>query len=167
MAEEKDIDQTTEQAEPHGEVKTEDWQAKYEALETKYNDLKANSRKWEGYAKANKAEAEKNRGAVTELESIRAEVESLKADNAQKAAENTRLRIHDETGVPLNLIKGDDEEAMRQTAQAIAEYVKTAKPYPEDKGGAGGAHKMSKADIEAIKDPMAQLRAIRENPDLF
>ncbi len=119
MAEEAEKQETDEQEPAQTESKHE-------------TDWKAEARKWEARAKENKGAAEK----LAEIEeSKKSEVEKAK-DAARKAKEEldafktaaerdkTRASVARETGVPEELIVGDDEDAMREYATKLSEYAK-------------------------------------------
>lgn len=103
-----------------------DWEAKYrEAIK--------HSRTWEERAKANQGAADR----LKELEDA-SKTELQKALDAQKAAEDelaalkkgaeldkARAKVAAETGVPAEFVVGDDEGAMREYAERLAEHYKT------------------------------------------
>lgn len=137
--------------------------------EAKYRDALRQSRKWEQRAKANSKQAEHAEQSDSELADMRDRVAALEADVKAKSVELTRSKVSAETGIPAALITGDDEEAMREAAKAIAEFAESRKPsgFPEDKGGAGKAAPMGKADILAIENPRERRAAIAANIDMF
>lgn len=99
-----------------------------------YDDLKAKAAKFDELEEANKSELEKAQSA---LNAANAKLEQMEAERTRAAI---RASVAQATGVPANLISGDDEEAMTASAQAIAAYVEAQKPsFPSDKGGAGGS----------------------------
>lgn len=138
-------------------------------------DWKAFARKWEKLAKDNKAKAdlwdarEANEPTVASLQK---QVDELKADAAAAKAESARLsavaKVSQDTGVPAALIQGDDEEAMKASAEAIAAFAKAQAPgYPGDKGGGAGGAGMSVESIEQIKDPVKRIQARARNIELY
>ena len=101
-----------------------------------------------------KAYDEAQEASKTELEKAREEsakaIDELNALKAEKARSELRQKVSKETGVPADLISGDDEEAMTANAKAIAEYAKKANTTaPADKGGAARRGGKSTADLFA------------------
>lgn len=135
--------QATEQTEP-----TTDW--------------KANSRKWEDRAKSNKEQLD---AALKELEELKASQainanEQLEHANAEIAELKLKIKISKDTGVPVELLQGSDEEAITASANALTSYAqsfaKSNAAYPLDKGGA--AHSTA-GNVEDIADPVARVQA--------
>lgn len=102
-------------------------------------DWKAESRKWEKRAKDNKAAADEleklKKERMTETERLQAEATEAKQRAAQLEAElekqradaervKTALSISEETGVPVELLTGSDEDSMRTQAKAASEFAK-------------------------------------------
>lgn len=126
-------------------------------------DWKAEARKWEARAKANKEKADAydqaKEAGKTELQKAQdaaakaeAELERLKADAAVSEA---RAKVAKATGVPAELIAGDDEESMTEFAKAVAAY---AKPNPAPKAGkAGRFADKADADKDAGKRELARM----------
>lgn len=82
-------------------------------------DWRAHARRWEDRAKANAAD----------VEDLRARLAAAESDIAEARAELARRRIADEHRIPLALVTGEDEEAMRRQAERVATYlVATAGP---------------------------------------
>lgn len=113
----------------------------------KYADYDELSKKAKAYDEAQEA-------SKTELEKAREEsakaIDELNALKAEKARSELRQKVSKETGVPADLISGDDEEAMTANAKAIAEYAKKASTTaPADKGGAARRGGKSTADLFA------------------
>lgn len=166
--EEKEIEQETQE---ESEKETEQEQQS----EQQSDEWKALARKWEKRAKANEAKAKKwdatQKDAPT-IESMAQQIEELKADaeNARKQAEHQTLltSVSQATGVPAQLLKGQTEEELTQSAQAIADYAKsTGVGFPQDKGGGAKKQPMSAEEIAKIKDPTARIRARAENINLY
>lgn len=162
MAEE----QTAEAAEPS---ETPD-------LTAEVDKWKALSRKNEAQAKANADKAAKydellkeQEAAKSDLDKLNERIADLEADTAKKDAQLLKARISSETGVPADLLTGATADELTESAKRINEFAATKAPqgYPADKGGAGAAHKQSKAEILAMKDPRARRKAIADNIDLF
>ena len=125
-------------------------------------DWKANSRKWEDRAKSNKEQLD---AALKELEELRASQatnanEQLEQANAKIAELKLKIKVSTETGVPVELLQGSDEEAITASANALTSYAqsfaKSNAAYPLDKGGA--AHSTA-GNVEDIADPVARVQA--------
>lgn len=125
-------------------------------------DWKANSRKWEDRAKSNKEQLD---AALKEIEELKASqatntTEQLEQANAKIAELKLKIKISTETGVPVELLQGSDEEAITASANALTSYAqsfaKSNAAYPLDKGGA--AHSTA-GNVEDIADPVARVQA--------
>lgn len=125
-------------------------------------DWKANSRKWEDRAKSNK---EQLTAALKEIEELKASqatntTEQLEQANAKIAELQLKIKVSKDTGVPVELLQGSDEEAITASADALTSYAqsfaKSNAAYPLDKGGA--AHSTA-GNIEDIADPVARVQA--------
>lgn len=125
-------------------------------------DWKANSRKWEDRAKSNKEQLD---AALKEIEELKASqatntTEQLEQANAKIAELKLKIKVSKETGVPVELLQGSDEEAITASADALTSYAqsfaKSNAAYPLDKGGA--AHSTA-GNVEDIADPVARVQA--------
>lgn len=125
-------------------------------------DWKANSRKWEDRAKSNKEQLD---AALKEIEELKASQatnanEQLEQANAKIAELQLKIKVSKETGVPVELLQGSDEEAITASANALTSYAQTfaksTAAYPLDKGGA--AHSTA-GNVEDIADPVARVQA--------
>ncbi len=125
-------------------------------------DWKANSRKWEDRAKSNKEQLD---AALKEIEELKASqatntTEQLEKANAKIAELQLKIKVSTETGVPVELLQGSDEEAITASANALTSYAqsfaKSNAAYPLDKGGA--AHS-TVGNVEDIADPVARVQA--------
>lgn len=136
-------EEPTEQAEP-----TTDW--------------KANSRKWEDRAKSNKEQLDEALKKIEELQASQATNanEQLEQANAKIAELQLKIKVSKDTGVPVELLQGSDEEAITASANALTSYAqsfaKSNAAYPLDKGGA--AHSTA-GNVEDIADPVARVQA--------
>ncbi len=93
--------------------------SKYEG----YAELKAKAEKFDAQEEANKSELQKAQEKTAKLE---AELKAIKV----KAEKDAMLsKISEETGVPIKLLDGENEEAIREKAQAILDFAKP-KGYP-------------------------------------
>lgn len=125
-------------------------------------DWKANSRKWEDRAKSNKEQLD---AALKEIEELKASqatntTEQLEQANAKIAELQLKIKVSKDTGVPVELLQGSDEEAITASANALTSYAqsfaKSNAAYPLDKGGA--AHS-TVGNVEDIADPVARVQA--------
>lgn len=95
-------------------------------------DWKAEARKWERRSKENadkaKAYDELQEQSKTELEKAREQAASYKRQvdelNAKAERDAARAKVAKDTGVPAELISGDDEDSMRAFAEAVAKWGK-------------------------------------------
>ena len=127
-----------------------------------YEDLKTKAAAFDAAEEASKSEMQK---ALEKAEALQAELDSIKQANAERELKD---RIAAETGVPAALLRGSDEADMRGQAEAIKAYAKASPAYPMVKDGGEATHPtISKADILAISDEKARLKAIKENINLF
>lgn len=125
-------------------------------------DWKANSRKWEDRAKSNKEQLDATLKELEELKASQATntTEQLEQANAKIAELQLKIKVSKETGVPVELLQGSDEEAITASANALTSYAqsfaKSNAAYPLDKGGA--AHSTA-GNVEDIADPVARVQA--------
>lgn len=132
--------------------------------EAKYNEMKAHSRKWEDRAK-------KNEAAAKELDEIRQSqmTEAEKAAEADKRAQEAEAKLErmalvqkvsSAKKVPADLLKGDTEEELEASADALLQFAGSIPPQiPTDQGGAGKTTPISKESIKEIKNPIERLKA--------
>ena len=138
--------------------------------------------KWKGYAKTWEKRAKERDREIKKLKDVQGgaepdgtlkdELDALKAKlesmEAEKARAELIAKVAEEKGVPASLLHGEDEDALKASADAIAAYVSQQAPgYPSDKGGAGKPKPMTREAIEGIKDPVARVRARAENINLY
>nr|DAN41354.1 MAG TPA: hypothetical protein [Caudoviricetes sp.] len=125
-------------------------------------DWKSNSRKWEDRAKSNKEQLDATLKELEELKASQATntTEQLEQANAKIAELKLKIKVSTETGVPVELLQGSDEEAITASANALTSYAqsfaKSNAAYPLDKGGA--AHSTA-GNVEDIADPVARVQA--------
>ena len=152
-----------------------DWQAEYEKV-------LAQSRKWEQRSKENAAKAkeldELKAASQTDAEKLadavkRAESAEAKLAEYERAAERagTVAEIAAKTGVDadwLGRMAGDTAEEIQANADFLASKLSGAPIYPSvaDNGASKGAG-ITKADIEAIKDPKERVRMRAKHLDLY
>lgn len=95
-------------------------------------DWKAEARKWQKRAQENfeKARAydDDQEKRKTELQKAQEEAAAWKKQvddlNAKAELDAARAKVAKETGVPAELIAGDDEDSMREFAEAVAKWGK-------------------------------------------
>lgn len=125
-------------------------------------DWKANSRKWEDRAKSNKEQLDAALKKIDELQASQATdtTEQLEQANAKIAELQLKIKVSKDTGVPVELLQGSDEDAITASANALTSYAqsfaKSNAAYPLDKGGA--AHSTA-GNVEDIADPVARVQA--------
>ncbi len=119
-------------------------------LEAKNEEIVKHSREWETRAKANKAKADELEQLKTSHAEQAKELEELKAfkTSTETAAARNELarKIADETGVPADLLQGDDEDTMRAFAGKIDQY---AHPKPDGMPGQGATPNVHPRDEQA------------------
>ena len=119
-----------------------------------YDELK------ERAARADEAEDARKRAEEAET--------ALKAARDELERQRVLSRVSEETGVPQNLIHGDDESAMRASAEALKGYIDSLRPaYPEDKGGSAGGAPVTDASIDSIRNPLERVRARAKHADIY
>ncbi len=169
MADNENIDETGAETTPGEDTEPNGTEA------TDLDKWKGYAKTWEKRAKERERELSRLKAAQTDQEptdAIKAEVDALKAKLAGMEAEKARAelvaKVAEEKGVPASLLHGEDEDALKASADAIAAYVSKQVPgYPADKGGAGKAKPMTREAIEQIADPVARIRARAENIGLY
>lgn len=104
--------------------------------QAQYQDYAALKEKAEKYDQAQEA-------GKTELQKANDQVAKLQAQlDAYTKAENVRSireKVSKETGVPVNLLYGEDEETCKAQATAIQTYAKPSAPTQVRDGGDHGA----------------------------
>lgn len=106
-----------------------------------YEELKAKAQKFDEMDGASNEELLKERQRADELQS------QLDALIEQNAIRSTKEKVSSETGVPANLLTGNDEETCRAQAEAIKAYAGAhAYPTVKDGGEASKAQASSTAD---------------------
>lgn len=123
--------------------------------------------KYEGYDEY-KAAAE----AHADYDEVVAARDKATSDVAALTAqiEHMRLveRVHVATGVPSALLKGETEEELTASAEAVKAYAGAQAPaYPEDKGGGASPSPMTREQIESIKDPAERVMMRARHIDLY
>ncbi len=156
---------TTDPTEPNGEdaASVEKWKGYSKTWEkrAKEKDREIERLKKQVEDAKKPADPEPNPSVEDDLAALRAELAGMKAE---KARAELVAKVAEEKGVPAQLLHGDDEAALRASADAIAAYVSSQAPgYPTDKGGAGAARALTAEQISKIKDPVERVRARARN----
>lgn len=126
--------------------------SKYEG----YDEYKAHAEAWADYDEVAAARDKAN-----------AEVESLRAQIAHRDLVD---KVSDATGVPRSLLKGETEDELNASAEAVKAWADAQAPqqrYPEDKGGGMTPSPMTKEQILAEPDTQRRQKLIAENLHLF
>ena len=127
--------------------------SKYEG----YDDYKARAEAWADYDDVAKAR-----------DDATARVAALEATIAHRDLVD---KVSDETGVPRSLLKGETEEELMASAEAVKAYAGAQAPkppeYPEDKGGAANPSPMTREQILAEPDTQKRRKLIAENLSMF
>ena len=94
-----------------------------------YESLREKAAKLDEIEEASKSELQK---ATERAQQLEAELTGLrKADELRKIRES----VANETGVPANLLSGEDEETLKSQAMAIKAYASNGNAYPQIKDG--------------------------------
>lgn len=116
-----------------------------------YDDIKSKAAKLDEIEQASKTELEKERE--------RAEAAEKRAAQAERTS--LQVRIATELGVPQEAVHGDDEEAMRTSAQRLVEWRDTnKKPAPKPQSLSSGSSGESKTGEKGRA--AAALRTLRQ-----
>lgn len=106
--------------------------AKYEGFE----EIKAKAEKYDSLEEANKSELQKASEKVASLEAKLASMEK------SEEIRTIRDKVSAESGVPVNLLTADTEEACIEQANAIKEYATPNYPTVKDAGEVKGTSKV-------------------------
>ena len=125
---------------------------------------------FDGYAQY-KADAE----AHADYDEVRAArdtaLSELEALRSQMAHRDLVDKVHAATGVPSALLKGETEEELMASAEAVKAYAGAQVPeppaYPQDKGGGANPSPITRDQIESIKDPVERVRTRAQHIDLY
>ena len=126
-----------------------------------YEDVKAKAAQFDAAQEAAKTDLER---AVEERDSLKARLEQLEAERTRAEQVAAAAVAHGVDAALLARMSGDPDE----NAQFLKQQLAGVPRYPtlEDRGETKPPS-MSKADIMAITDDAARLRAIAANRDLF
>ncbi len=83
-----------------------------------YEELKSKAQKFDELEDANKTELQK---ATEELERLKGDIAARDAQDKQRTLKE---QVSKDTGVPIDLIVGENEEEMQDFAEKIAKYAK-------------------------------------------
>lgn len=110
-----------------------------------YEELKAKAEKFDEIEEANKSELQKATERANELEA--------KLNNLEKANQirSIRDKVANETGVPVSLLTGEDEESCTAQAKDILAFAKTT-GYPPVKDGGEVTNISSRTAKESFSD---------------
>lgn len=101
--------------------------ARNKELQDKLDQVTKHSRTWEERAKANKAAADELEQLKAEHDKTIKEADELRAwkKSTEDAQERTRIaqQVSEKTGVPADLLVGDDEESMSAYAAKLDQYA--------------------------------------------
>lgn len=122
-----------------------------------YDEYKAHAEAWADYDEVARARDE----ATAKVASLESQVEHMRLVE----------KVHVATGVPSALLKGETEEELTASAEAIKAYASAQAPeppaYPEDKGGGANPSPMTREQILAEPDTQKRRRLIAQNISLF
>lgn len=110
-----------------------------------YDALKAKAEKLDEIEEASKSELQK---ATERATALQAELDSLKQANAVKAM---REKVAADTGVPVNLLTADSEEACAEQAKQILEFSRPS-GYPQVRDGG----EVRTSDKKSTRDSFAE-----------
>lgn len=119
-----------------------------------YDDIKAKAEKFDAAEEANKTEIQKatDRAAAAEQRALEAERQSLKSSIAA------------ETGVPVEVLHGDDEASIRAAAQKVLDWSKTNKrPTPHVSALKSGSAAEDSSGMTGKQKAAAALRSLRNS----
>lgn len=101
-----------------------------------YASIKEKADKYDAAEEANKSELQK---ATERADKLQAQIDKYEHDNAVR---EIRTKVSQETGVPANLLFGDDEETCKKQAENILAFAKPA-GYPKVPDGGEPQHRTS------------------------
>lgn len=115
MADENEPDREPGGQEPSGQT---DWKAEARKWQRRAQENFEKARAYDDDQEKQKSELQK---AQEEAAAWKKQVDDL---NAKAEADAARAKVARETGVPAELIAGDDEDSMREFAEAVAKWGK-------------------------------------------
>ena len=115
-----------------------------------YDDLKAKAARLDELEEANRSELEKAQASAADYKA------KLEALQQQQKANDARMKISAEKGVPVHLLTGQTEEECKQQAEKLLQWHAGRQKYPDtgdggapQGGGAGGSARDSFAQWAA------------------
>ena len=119
-----------------------------------YDEYKAHAEAWADYDEVVAARDK----ATSDVATLTAQIEHMRLVE----------KVHVATGVPSALLKGDTEDELTASAEAVKAYAGAQAPaYPEDKGGGANPSPITRDQIESIKDPVERVRTRAQHIDLY
>lgn len=130
-----------------------------ETPEEKIARLTAEVEEWKGHSRKHESTAKARKAAADELAAIKAanatpdeKLTSAQREAAEARAELAKYRVAAETGIPADLIFGEDEDAMRAYAERLKAFrgeapTKTPPKPDPSQGPKGEANKRTAAEI--------------------
>ena len=112
-----------------------------------YDDLKAKATKFDEMEEAEKTELQK---ATEKADALQAQLDQITKSNKVR---DLRMKVSKETGVPYDLLSGDDEESCKRQAEAILKFA-NPNGYPKVKDSGEPSHVSGKKTRDLFKDWM-------------
>lgn len=112
-----------------------------------YDDLKAKAMKFDEKEEAEKTELQK---ATERADALQTQLDQLTKSNKVR---DLRMKVSKETGVPYDLLSGEDEESCKTQAEAILKFA-NPKGYPKVKDQGEPSHVSGKKTRDLFKDWM-------------
>ena len=112
-----------------------------------YDDLKAKATKFDEMEEAEKTEIQK---ATEKADALQAQLDQV---NKANKVRDLRIKVSKETGVPYELLSGDDEESCKTQAEAILKFA-NPKGYPKVKDSGEPSHVSGKKTRDLFEDWM-------------
>lgn len=109
----------------------------------KFADYDALKAKAEQFDKLGDGKSELQK-ANERADALQKELDGIRKDNKTRG---TREKVAKETGVPIDLLTGEDEESCKKQAEAILAFAKPA-GYPGAKPNKGSTQPMTQTDAE-------------------
>lgn len=120
-----------------------------------YNELKEKAGKYDESVEANKSEIQK---ATERAAALQAELNGYKK---QEELRKVREKVAKETGVPVELLSGEDEETCKNQAEAMNAWKGTKQKYPATERNNGHSRSQISED-EAYRDAARRIFGRKE-----
>lgn len=124
--------------------------ARERAKYTDYEDLKNKATEYDKQQEASKTELQK---ALEKSEKLQAKLEKMEREGKIK---DIRTKVSGDTGVPVGLLSGDDEETCKAQAEAILTFAKDSR-YPGVKEQKRESSRQVRHSQEASDDDYREL----------